>query len=86
MASQLEDKVQYGLLNSGFSGADKTILQFKLTDSSLKSIEEYLLAKVGFCNLKAVFSGLTCHVLYYTKQYMVTLCLVYASQLVMKIK
>lgn len=47
MASRLENRAQYGLLSSGYSGADKTVVQFKLTDSSLKSIEEYLKAKVS---------------------------------------
>lgn len=49
MASRLENRRQYGLLSSGYSGADKTILQFKLTDSSLKSLEEYLKAK-AYCS------------------------------------
>lgn len=41
MAADLLENFQYGLSSSGLSGADKTVLLLKLTDPSLKCIEQY---------------------------------------------
>ncbi|XP_071484018.1 RNA polymerase II elongation factor ELL-like [Diadema antillarum] len=41
MAADLVENFQYGLSSNGLSGADKTVLLLKLTDPSLKSIEQY---------------------------------------------
>lgn len=46
MAADLLENFQYGLSSSGLSGADKTVLLLKLTDPSLKCIEQYQKLKV----------------------------------------
>ena len=43
----LEEGFQYGLSSKSISSSSKTVVQVKLTDTSLKLIEDYIKKKVN---------------------------------------
>ena len=53
----LAEGVQYGLSSHGISSENKSLVFVKLTDSSIKSIEEYLRNKVRLRNYPQKWRG-----------------------------